>query len=79
MRYTVSLRMSNPHLLFRYKLGGTWSWTEIYERVQWLTLEEAKQFVESKREYAATYIIMDEDQVRSLLVANELAKHDAEP
>lgn len=65
--------MQDPQLLFHYKLGGTWSWTAIFDRVHWLTLEEAKQFIADKREYAATYIIMDEDQVRSLLVARELA------
>ena len=73
MRYTISLRMQDPQLLFNYRVGGMWGWTAIFDRIDWLTLEEAKQFIADKREYGATYIIMDEDQVRSLLVGKELA------
>jgi hypothetical protein len=62
-----------PYFLTNYKQPyRAYAWTAMFDRVSWLTMEEAREFL--CRAQFMCYRLVSEDEVRAKLVANELMK-----
>jgi hypothetical protein len=74
VRYTI--RLTTPDycdFLTQYNPeAAVWSWTSMLDRVHWLTLAEAHEFLRGAAHIS--YCIVSEDDVRSKLVERVLTE-----